>query len=430
MAVTGTLYTYPNNFRAYKAQIAAQFSGAKLTIASQPPEFKFGETNLTESFLKKFPTGKVPAFEGSDGTTLFESNAIANYVGNEALRGSSAGAAAQVLQWIGFADSEILPASCTWVFPCMGVMQFNKQATEKAKEDIKKALTILNQYLLTRTYLVGERISLADITVCCNLLQLYQWVMDPEFRKPYQNTNRWFTTLINQPQFKAVIGDFKFCEKMAQFDAKKFAEVQGKQGAGGAKKEKQEKKQEKKQQPKKQEKKAEPKPEEDDMPREKPSKDPFAALPQPNFVMDEWKKTYSNQDTETVALPYFWDHFDKENMSIWYAEYKYPEELSQIFMTCNLVSGMFQRLDKMRKHAFGSVCILGEDNDNYIAGVWIWRGQNLAFELSPDLQVDYESYDWKKLDPDSEETKKLVKEYFTWEGNFNGKKFNQGKVFK
>jgi hypothetical protein len=33
---------------------------------------------------------------------------------------------------------------------------------------------------------------------------------------------------VNQPQVKAVIGDFKLCETMATFDAKKFAEFQGK----------------------------------------------------------------------------------------------------------------------------------------------------------------------------------------------------------
>lgn len=50
------LYTYPENFRAYKALIAAQFSGANLKVA---PNFSFGETNKTEAFLKKFPLGKV-----------------------------------------------------------------------------------------------------------------------------------------------------------------------------------------------------------------------------------------------------------------------------------------------------------------------------------------------------------------------------------
>jgi len=50
------------------------------------------------------------------------------------------------------------------------------QDTEKAKEQIQKALTVLNDYLKTRTYLVGERISQADITVACDLLLAYQYV--------------------------------------------------------------------------------------------------------------------------------------------------------------------------------------------------------------------------------------------------------------
>jgi len=51
-------------------------------------------------------------------------------------------------------------------------------------------------------------------------------------------------------------------------------------------------------------------------------------------------------------------------------------------------------------------------------------------QLSEDLQIDYDSYAWTKLDADSDETKKLVEEYLSWEGDFAGKKFNQGKIFK
>lgn len=50
--------------------------------------------------------------------------------------------------------------------------------------------------------------------------------------------------------------------------------------------------------------------------------------------------------------------------------------------------------------------------------------------MSEDLTIDYESYEWKKLDANDAKTKDLVKEYFSWEGNFDGKKFNQGKIFK
>lgn len=48
-------------------------------------------------------------------------------VANAALRGADAATQARVLQWMSWADSELLPASCAWVFPYLGIMPFNKQ---------------------------------------------------------------------------------------------------------------------------------------------------------------------------------------------------------------------------------------------------------------------------------------------------------------
>ena len=55
--------------------------------------------------------------------------------------------------------------------------------------------------------------------------------------------------------------------------------------------------------------------------------------------MDDWKKMYSNNDTKTVALPYFFEKFDAENYSVWHAEYLFPDKLKMIFMSCNLIAG-------------------------------------------------------------------------------------------
>ncbi|KAF2884056.1 hypothetical protein ILUMI_22121 [Ignelater luminosus] len=430
--VSGTLYTYPENFRAYKALIAAKYSSADIKV---DPNFVFGETNKSDGFLKKFPSGKVPAFESSDGKYLQDGNAIAYYVANDQLRGKNDFEKAQVLQWICFADNEILPASCAWVFPILGIIQYDKKAFDRSKEDVRAALSVLNSYLLTRTYLVGERISLADVSVTCNLLLLYTHVLEPEFRKPFANVNRWFNTVVNQPNFRAVVGEVKLCTKAAEVDPKKFQQLQGAAGKAGGKdkKEKKEEKKEKKQAPKK-EKEAEPVEEMDAteaaLAAEPKSRDPFEVLPKGTFNMDDYKRCYSNED-ESKSIPYFWEKFDPENYSIWMGEYKYNEELSKVFMSCNLITGMYQRLDKMRKQAFASVCLFGTDNDSSISGIWVWRGQDLAFTLSPDWQIDYETYDWKKLDPKSEETKKLVEQYFSWTGtDKQGRKFNQGKIFK
>lgn len=60
---------------------------------------------------------------------MFESNAIASYVANDALRGIARRDAAYVLQWMEFADEDITPAAFTWVFPCMGLVHYNKQVS-------------------------------------------------------------------------------------------------------------------------------------------------------------------------------------------------------------------------------------------------------------------------------------------------------------
>ena len=99
-------------------------------------------------------------------------------------------------------------------------------------------------------------------------------------------------------------------------------------------------------------------------------------------MSDAFKRVYSNEDTATKAIPYFWENFDKAGWSLWKSTYKYKEDLPLVFMKSNLVSGMFQRLEKLRKTAFASVLILGENNDCNIEGVWVLRGQELAFDVS------------------------------------------------
>ncbi|XP_055695401.1 elongation factor 1-gamma [Lutzomyia longipalpis] len=433
-----TLYTYPNNFRAYKALIAAQYSGAKVKVASET-EFVFGETNKSQEFLRKFPLGKVPAYETADGQFLTESNAIAFYLANAELRGKTELQQAEVWQWVNFADSEILPASCAWVFPLLGIMPFQKKTVQRAKQDAAAALAVLNTKLTNVTFLVGDRISLADICVFCTLLHLFENVLDANERAHYVSLTRWFNTILNQPQVKAVIPNFQLCAKQLEFDPEKYAQFVAKTGGAGEEKEEGSKKKQDK--PKQEKKKEQPKKEEKQEPAEEldpaeaalleepKSKDPFDSLPKGTFNMDDFKRFYSNED-EAKSVPYFWEKFDPENYSIWYGEYKYNEELTKVFMSCNLITGMFQRLDKMRKQAFASVCLWGEDNNSTISGVWVWRGKDLAFELSPDWQIDYDCYAWKKLDPSANETKELVKQYFSWTGERDGRKFNQGKVFK
>merc|ERR1712024_284065 len=252
------------------------------------------------------------------------------------------------------------------------------------------------------------------------------------FRKPFVNVTRWFTTVVNQPNAKAVLGQVTLCTKMAEFDAKKFAEFSGKGDKKAEKKEKapkQEQKKPEKKPEKKKEKKEDAEPEAD-VPPEPKKAAPFEKMPKGSFDMEEWKRFYSNND-EPESVAWFWEHFEHENYSIWRGDYKYNDELTMVFMSCNLVGGMFQRLDKLNKNAFGSACVFGENNNNSISSIWVFKGHKLSFDLNEDWQTDYSSYEWNKLDPADPETRKMADQYWKWEGeDKEGRKFNQGKIFK
>jgi elongation factor 1-gamma len=148
-------------------------------------------------------------------------------------------------------------------------------------------------------------------------------------------------------------------------------------------------------------------------------------------VLDEWKRQYSNNDTPD-ALKWFWENFKPEEYSLWKLDNKYNEELTQIFMTSNLIGGFFARLEGSRKYIFGCASVYGQANDSVIKGAFVIRGQDAtpAFDVAP----DFESYEFTKLDPTKPEDKEFVNEQWTWEKpvTVNGKDYPwaDGKVFK
>jgi len=415
------VHTDSSNPQLWRILITAKYAGVNV-------ESNVGVDASSKEFEAKSPLGKVPVLETPEGN-LFEANAIARYVarlGKGNLYGSNIFEAGQIEQFVDFAANDIELPGSVWVFPILGYIPSNALATQKAKGDIRKSLDYLNKHLNTRTFLVGERITLADIVVASSLVYLYQRVLDTPFRKQFVNANRWFLTVVNQPEFKAVAGEVKLCEKM-EVAVETAAPV------------KEEKKPEpKKEQPKKEQPKKEAKPKDDDEEEEnefeekeakKPN--PLDSLPPSKFVMDEWKRVYSNsKDIRAGANPWFWEKFDKEGYSLWLADYKYNDECKVAFMTCNLVAGFIQRLDKVRKYGFGSLLIFGNEPNLEIGCCWLFRGTEIPQEMKE--VDDYEHYTWRKVDIENPADREIVNDYWAWDGKFEkeGRVVNQGKTFK
>lgn len=182
-----TLYSAAGSVRGSIALIAAEYAQKKLNVVSEL------EANAP------FITNKFPALLDGD-VHLWGTVAVAFYL-SSLLKGGNALEEAQVLQWVNLAEQEILPA----------VMSLSiKSASARARQEVEKQLAALNQLLLTRTYLVGEKVTLADIAVCCVLLPAFKKALDASTRSSYKNVMRWFNTIVQQPSVKSVIGDVTY----------------------------------------------------------------------------------------------------------------------------------------------------------------------------------------------------------------------------
>jgi len=417
------VYSDNSNPSLWKVAITAKFAGVEVDQV-------LNVDSTSKDVLAKSPLGKLPYLETDHGT-IYGADAIVRYLarlskGN--LYGNNEFESGLIEQFICMASIDIELPGSVWVYPILGKIPNNANATQKAKGDIRKCLDILNKHLLSKTFLVGERITIADIVVACSLAYLYMKVLDSGFRKPYPHVTRWFMTVVNQHEAKSVIGDVKLCEKMEV-----APETEGKEEEKKVEKPKEQKPKEQqkpKEKPKEKAKEKDEEEEEDEYADKEVKKpNPLDSLAPSKFVMDEWKRTYSNKETRTEALPWFWEHLDAEGYSLYLCDYKYNDECQKVFMTANLIGGWYQRLDKLRKYGFGSVCIFGDEPKLEVSGVWLFRGGEPPQEMKE--TDDYLNFDWKKLDSADPKTKDLVNDFFAWDGSFGGRSaYNQGKIFK
>ena len=97
-------------------------------------------------------------------------------------------------------QTELALPRAAWLYPIIGLIPYSPEGELQAKGDVRRLLQLLNTHLADKTFLVGERISLADIIVFCTCVDLYKNLLPPTFRASFGNTTRWFQTIANQPE--------------------------------------------------------------------------------------------------------------------------------------------------------------------------------------------------------------------------------------
>lgn len=79
--------------------------------------------------------------------------------------------------------------------------------------------------------------------------------------------------------------------------------------------------------------------------------------------------------------------------------------------------------------AFGNVHVFGDEPGLEIAGCWLVKGQDIPQEFQD--VVDFEQWDWIKVDTEDGAMRKTVEAYMCWEGDFGkDRKWASGKTYK
>ncbi|KFY07012.1 hypothetical protein V492_07522 [Pseudogymnoascus sp. VKM F-4246] len=411
----GKLFTSEGNPRSTAIKAVALANNIELEIVNEDPK-----VGVSAEYLQTNPLGKIPTFVGADGFVLSECIAIAIYITSQnektTLLGKTKQDYATILKWMSYFNAEVLPSLGNWFQPLQGRMPYNKKNVEDAQTKVLKVVSVIEAHLASNTYLSGERITLADLFGTALISRGFQYFFDKAWRAEYPNVTRWYETVYNQPIYTDVAGALNFIDEPTLKNvAPKKAESAPKAPKAAAKP------------------KAKAAEEDDEEPVvEAPkAKHPCEALAKPTVPIDEWKRQYSNLDTP-VALKWFWENYNPEDYSLWAVDYKYNDELTQVFMTANLIGGFFTRLEASRKYIFGCASVYGTNNDSIIKGAFVIRGQDAfpCFDVAP----DYESYQFTKLDASKPEDREFVNEQWTWEKPLvvNGKEYPwaDGKVFK
>lgn len=169
---------------------------------------------------------------------------------------------------------------------------------------IERGFNTLERVLETRTFLVGERLTIADLSVATIALRAAHFYLSNSNISKFPSIVRFVETTLNQPQI-AQFWTIQWPEKALAYTppAKDTKKKEEKPKAAPAEKPKKEEK------PKKKE--PEPEEEEDDLvPKEEPkAKNPLDSLPKSSFNLEDWKRAYSNKDTRGPdgAIEWFYE---------------------------------------------------------------------------------------------------------------------------
>ena len=184
------LYGFPQSNYVRAARMACVEKGVPYTLEPVRPH--------SPPILEINPFGKMPAMRHGD-STLYETSAILRYIDDTfdgpRLTPTDKRQRAKMEQWISainaYYDNAIMRRLVLqYIFPSGADGKPDRAIVDKAAEEVKKQIAILDAALVPGPYLLGADISLADLLLCPIMVYLSQTPEGGKILKTTKNVPR------------------------------------------------------------------------------------------------------------------------------------------------------------------------------------------------------------------------------------------------
>ncbi|MBQ4829342.1 glutathione S-transferase family protein [Alteromonas sp. CI.11.F.A3] len=155
----------------------------------------------TDAFLAKSPNGKIPILELDDGRVLSESNAIMHYLASgSTFIPTSPFTFATLLQWQFFEQYSHEPyiAVARYINLYLGLPDDRKAEYEAKQAGGYRALEVMDKQLSQTPFLLGNHVSLADISLFAYTHVAHEGGFD---LAAYPAIRNWITLIKDQKGF-------------------------------------------------------------------------------------------------------------------------------------------------------------------------------------------------------------------------------------
>jgi len=169
-------------------------------------DFAKGE-HKQEPHLSRQPFGKVPALD-DDGFALYESRAMVRYIDGKsggALTPTDLKQRAEMEKWISIETENFSGNAMKFVAQHIFKREQTPEALENAAKGLALACSVLEKNLANKTFLVGDKLTLADVTYA----PYFEYAMATpakEIFAKYPHVVAWWNRVSERPAWHKTVG--------------------------------------------------------------------------------------------------------------------------------------------------------------------------------------------------------------------------------